>query len=137
MNSSASSAAGPSLPRDPRYLRWLALSMAGGTIVICAVATILGGVGRLPLPSFVAATLACLATASLLVGIVLAVTADRTAPGFAPRIVVSLALREAAGLLGAVLTLLGGGAVWALGFGGAAATAILALLPAEERRRAD
>jgi len=121
------------LALTPQRLRWLALSMAGGTLVICGAAVALGTLGRLPLPDFVRLTLAGLAVASLVVGVLLAVTADRTSRGSAARIVVSLALREAAGLLGAVLTFLGGGPGWALGLGAVAILAILALLPPADR----
>lgn len=117
-----------STPSAPA-LRWIALAMAAGLVALIVLVVLLRPASGDGLPSSVVWTLAALAAASLGVGVVLAVTADARSAGYAARAVVSLALREAAGLLGALLTLLGGEPAWALGLGGAAVVALLVLMP--------
>lgn len=119
----------------PGVLRLIALAMAAALFALVAIALVVRPVATGALPPFVAWTIGGLAAGSLLVGILLAVTADAASSGYRVRLLVSLALRETGGLLGAIATLLGGEPAWALGLGGAAIVALLALLPAAESPR--
>lgn len=110
-------------------LRLIALAMAAALFALVAVALAVRPVGAVPPPPMVTWTIAALALGNLVVGVVLAVTSDPRAASYRRRLVVSMALRETCGLLGAVLTLLGGDPAWALGLGGAAVVALLALRP--------
>jgi len=109
-------------------LRLIAVAMAAALVALVAVALAFRPANVAP-PPVVAWTLGALALGNLLAGVVVAVTADPGSRGYRARWVVSLALRETCGLLGAVLTLLGGDPAWALGLGGAAVVALLALRP--------
>lgn len=113
----------------PDVLRLIAMAMAAALFALIAVALALRPAGAVPPPPFVTWTVAALAFGNLVVGVVLAVTSDPRAAGYRGRLVVSLALRETCGMLGAILTLLGGDPAWALGLGGAAVVALLALRP--------
>lgn len=117
-----------STPSEPA-LRWIALAMATGLVALIVLVVFLRPASGDGLPPSVVWTIGALAAANLVVGVVLAVTADARAAGYRVRAVVSLALREVAGLLGAILTLLGGEPAWALGLGGAAVVALFVLMP--------
>jgi hypothetical protein len=114
---------------SPDALRLIALAMAAALFALVAVALAVRPAGAAPLPPTVTWTIAALALGNLVVGVLLAVTSDPRAASYRARIVVSMALRETCGLLGAVLTLLGGDPGWALGLGGVAVVALLALRP--------
>jgi len=103
--------------------------MAAALVGLVAVAMAVRPAAGSALPPLAAWIVGGLAIGNLLVGILLGVTADPASAGYRTRIVASLALREACGLLGAILTLLGGDVAWALGLGGAAVVALLVLRP--------
>jgi len=104
------------------------MAMAAALLALIAVALAFRPQSAAP-PPFVTWTVAALALGNLLAGVTVAVTADPRSAGYRARWVVSMALRETCGVLGAVLTLLGGDPSWALGLGGAAIVALLALRP--------
>jgi hypothetical protein len=110
-------------------LRLIALAMAAALAVLVVLAVVLQPAGRYPLPATAVWILGALGAGNLVVGTLLGATADPAAAGYPARILISLALREAAGLLGAVTTLLGADVGWAIGLGGAAVVALVALLP--------
>ena len=110
-------------------LQVVAWGMAAGVVLLVTIASLVGPIGSYPLPDTVTWILAGLAVAAITVGTMLAVTTGASAPAFRTRVVVSLALREMGGFLGAVLTLLGADLAWALGLGGLALVSIVTLIP--------
>lgn len=111
----------PAAAADPRTLRIIGLAMAGGVALFSAVAIGLGFARESPPdpPGTLAWALCGIAIVTLAAG--------WTIPGdAAPRRMVSLALREAAGLLGAVITILTGSGTWAAALGLLSVASILA-----------
>lgn len=111
----------PAGAKDPRSLKIIGLGMAGGVVAFCAVAIGLAYAARAPAqpPSPLAWALCGAALVALAAGWAL--------PAATPSgRIVTLALREACGLLGAVITILTGSATWAAALGLLSLASILA-----------
>jgi hypothetical protein len=114
---------GGSAEVDNRRLRFIGYAMVGGVAAIGLVAAAHArDQAAMPAPPTVVWGLACLAAVCLAFGF----TLDAPAP---PRKVLALALREAAGLIGAVATLLSGSIVWVAVLGTLSVAALLLGLP--------
>lgn len=106
---------------DPRVVRILGLAMAAGVVLFSAVAIALAYARESPPapPGTLAWILCGVAVVTLAAGWML--PADSP-----PRRLVALALREAAGLFGAVITIVTGSGTWAAALGLLSVASILA-----------
>lgn len=112
----------PSLATATDRVRILGAAMIGGVLVFCLFA-IFAARGR---ESGIPATVAWLIAAAALPPLAFSFLLDGSS---ARKRILALALREASGLFGAVVTLLTGDPAWAVGLGAAAVVALVAGLP--------
>ena len=116
------SGAGDAGQVDRRRLRVIGFAMVGGVAAFGLVAAAGARPQTAPLPPALVWGLACLAAVALAFGF----TLDDPSP---PRKVLALALRETAGLIGAVETLLTGSIVWVAILGSVSVLALLLGIP--------
>jgi len=119
----------PTLPPF-RPARIVPAAMAASVALVCLAAVLLAWQPSTPFPEFGVWFLAAVGFGLVGGGAFLRVAADRSAApgtptGLAPRRLGSMALMEAGGIVGAVLTLLTGSPLWAATLGVAAIAGLL------------